>query len=274
MLSGKRPRRERERVPEPVEGLRRVLAEEVVRRVAVVADGHGVMARLQPPVVLLVHHVAVGARGRIVRQVRAASGVDEGIEPKADEQPKHDVAATSERFNATLHSIPSPPPDRPDPAARRHASGATLLPKGGPEPVISFPGDRTRDDERHTRRHVGRAARAAVRVVVEGAARPIPLELRVSRRRPHRLLARDEPRPARRGRGARAAHAAQLPQVRAARSGAAGFGVELARARAAPRAADAAARLDVLAVRRAALRDRARRDVRRATPSSGAWTTA
>ena len=65
--------------------------------------------------------------------------------------------------------------------------------------VISFPGETTpADDERHTRRHVGRAARAALRVVVEGAARPIPLELRVSRRRPHRLLARNEPRPARR----------------------------------------------------------------------------
>src|SRR5262249_44610734 len=58
-----------ERMAEGVRSLRRVLAEEVRGRVAVVAGGDGVVRRLQPAVVLLVHYVAVGARRGVVHQV-------------------------------------------------------------------------------------------------------------------------------------------------------------------------------------------------------------
>jgi hypothetical protein len=78
-------RGEVERMPEAVRGIRRVLAEEIRWRVAVVAGGYGAVRRLQPAVLLLVHNVAVGARRVIVHQVRRAFGVNERV----DAQPDH-----------------------------------------------------------------------------------------------------------------------------------------------------------------------------------------
>src|SRR5579871_1424864 len=54
------------RMPEAVVGLHGILADQVVRGVAIVASGRGAMARLHPGVVLGLHHVAVGAGRRIV----------------------------------------------------------------------------------------------------------------------------------------------------------------------------------------------------------------
>src|SRR4029077_9101069 len=69
-----------EGMPESVVGLDGVLAENVVRSVAVVAGRGRVMARLQPGIVLRLHHVAVGAGGRVVGEVGVSLGVAEGEE--------------------------------------------------------------------------------------------------------------------------------------------------------------------------------------------------
>src|SRR5262245_40784160 len=53
-------------VPEPVLGLGIVFVREVVRRVAVVADGDGMVAGLLPAVVVVAHDVAVDARPGVV----------------------------------------------------------------------------------------------------------------------------------------------------------------------------------------------------------------
>lgn len=72
-----------ERMPEAVRSLRRVFIEEICRRMAIVASRHRSVRRLEPAVVLLGHDVAVGARGRIVGQVRRAFGVYEGVDAQA-----------------------------------------------------------------------------------------------------------------------------------------------------------------------------------------------
>src|SRR5439155_12991426 len=99
----------------------------------------------------------------------------------------------------------------------------------------------------------------AVRKVLERTAGPLPFALCVSwpvpsRRGPLERAAAACGRPTRR-RAPRAASAAQFPQVRVRRVGNR-LRVALARTCAASRPADAAARLDVLAVCRAPFRDR------------------
>src|SRR5579862_3005484 len=64
--------REVERMPETVVGLHRICAEDVVGRVAIVTGGGGVVARFQPGIVLGTHHMAIGAGGGIVGEVRIA----------------------------------------------------------------------------------------------------------------------------------------------------------------------------------------------------------
>src|SRR5262245_10055591 len=71
-------------MPEAVRGLRRVLAEEIRGRVTVVAGGDGVVRRLQPAVVLLAHDMTVGARSRIVGQIRRSLRVNECIDAQPD----------------------------------------------------------------------------------------------------------------------------------------------------------------------------------------------
>ena len=66
--------REAPRVPIAVLHLRRVFADQVVRHVAIVADGDSMVAGVLPTVVLLAHEVAVYTRGRIVGEVRPAFG--------------------------------------------------------------------------------------------------------------------------------------------------------------------------------------------------------
>src|ERR1043166_2963057 len=84
---GKAAGGEVERVPEPVEGFRPVLAGEARRRVAVVARGDRAVAARDPAVVLLAHDVAVHARARVVGQVRGALGVDERVATDAEREP-------------------------------------------------------------------------------------------------------------------------------------------------------------------------------------------
>src|SRR3954470_9001403 len=116
---------------------------------------------------------------------------------------------------------------------------------------------------RDPRRDVAGAAGVPVRRLVARGAAALPLRLRVPRRERGDERADDEPHPARRRlRDARAAPAAELPQVRAAAGGTGRLALELARACEAPQPADAAARLELLAVRRAPLRHRAPRTLR------------
>jgi hypothetical protein len=78
------------RMPETVRGLCVIFPDEVVRRVAVVAGGDGVMARFLPAVILLVHHVAVGARARIVAQIRVPFSVNKRVRTDPRRQPDSD----------------------------------------------------------------------------------------------------------------------------------------------------------------------------------------
>ena len=57
--------REAFRVPKTVLGLGQILADQIVRRVAVVASREGMMARLLPTVVLISHDVTIDARRTI-----------------------------------------------------------------------------------------------------------------------------------------------------------------------------------------------------------------
>src|SRR5690606_7623597 len=77
--------RELQRVPEPVLRLVHVLVDDVVmRRVAVVAARDLAMAASAPGHVLLVHGVALGARGRVGAEVGGPVRVAEGEQPKAE----------------------------------------------------------------------------------------------------------------------------------------------------------------------------------------------
>src|SRR5450755_2452138 len=80
-----------EGMKEAVAGLDGILAREVVGRMTVVASGGGMMARLNPGVVLGTHGVAIGARRRVVQQVRVALGVDECISAKTEKSAGQDA---------------------------------------------------------------------------------------------------------------------------------------------------------------------------------------
>ena len=76
------------RMPEAVIGLRPVFAKEVVRRVAIVAGRHRTVTGLHPGIIIILHDVAVSARFRVVREIRPAAGVNEGIATDSCRQPK------------------------------------------------------------------------------------------------------------------------------------------------------------------------------------------
>src|SRR5262245_49429727 len=71
--------REALRVPESVLGLRNVLADEIVRQMAVDAFRVSVMTRMLPAVVLLAHDVAIDARFRVAAEIGAALTVPERV---------------------------------------------------------------------------------------------------------------------------------------------------------------------------------------------------
>ena len=123
------------------------------------------------------------------------------------------------------------PRRRSNPAATAPGPALASLPGRPLSRVISFPGETTpADDERDTRRHLDRAARAAVRVVVEGAARPVPLQLRVPRRAARIDYSLETSLAPARRRGELERHMLRNFRKYAQReSGAAGLGLELAR---------------------------------------------
>src|SRR5262245_41357748 len=71
--------REHERVAESIPRLDPVLGKDLMRGVTVVAHGDGTMAGLHPARELLLHHVTVLARLRIVREIRSAARVEERV---------------------------------------------------------------------------------------------------------------------------------------------------------------------------------------------------
>ena len=88
--SGKRPVVKANEWLNPLSALVAYLAKNPGRRVAVVARRHRAVARLEPTVELLLHHVAVGAGPGIVPQVRRALRVDEGVTPESHRRSKGD----------------------------------------------------------------------------------------------------------------------------------------------------------------------------------------
>lgn len=77
---------ESERVKKAIDRLRCVLIKKSRRRVAVIAYGHFPVTRFHPALVLISHHVTVGARCRVICQVRCASRVSKREQADADQQ--------------------------------------------------------------------------------------------------------------------------------------------------------------------------------------------
>ena len=75
-------------MPESVPGFGRVFPGKVVRSVAIVTGGDRLVARLQPPAVLLFHDVAVRTRERVVAHVRIPLAVPKRIHTDPNRQPE------------------------------------------------------------------------------------------------------------------------------------------------------------------------------------------
>lgn len=78
--------RKGQRMKESIVGLRHPFADRVVRKVTVVADRNVLMTRLLPRIEVVLHHVTVGARPRIVAQVAGSLAVPKGERPQTAEQ--------------------------------------------------------------------------------------------------------------------------------------------------------------------------------------------
>ena len=96
--------REIKGVPESVVRLHRILPDNVMGSVAIVAGRHRVMARFHPGVVLRLHYVAVRAGGGIIRQVGVSLGVEERVSTKAYRDSEDDSGNKTDGKRA-LHRI-------------------------------------------------------------------------------------------------------------------------------------------------------------------------
>ena len=107
--------REGVRMPETVIGLGPVLAEEIVRGVAIIASGDGTVAGLQPGVIVILHDMAVRACLRIVGEVGAAAGVDKGVPADPGREAEQDSERDGRGANAStrIHSVADKAPARP-----------------------------------------------------------------------------------------------------------------------------------------------------------------
>lgn len=88
------------RMPESMVDLGPILPHKVVWRMAVVAGGDRVVARLHPTIQMVLHDVAVRARVGIVRQVRPTARVDEGVAADTERQPQQDTQGDSGQSNS------------------------------------------------------------------------------------------------------------------------------------------------------------------------------
>src|SRR5687767_13573802 len=101
------------RMPESVARLGHVLADELRRRVAVVADGCVAMTRLQPAAVLLVHDVTVRAGRGIVCHVRIPFRVNKRVGSDTDGKSQRDAKDDSLSKVKSLHALLILSPEEP-----------------------------------------------------------------------------------------------------------------------------------------------------------------
>src|SRR5215813_5400350 len=94
-------------MPEPIRCLGCIFADEICRSVAAIARRDPAVRRLEPPVELLMHGVAVGAGRRIIDKVGPTLGIGESINTNAngntDNHPKQD-ALDHARFHLCFRS--------------------------------------------------------------------------------------------------------------------------------------------------------------------------
>jgi hypothetical protein len=75
--------RERDSMLEPIARFGEPLFGKIVGDMASITRGYGVVAGARPAVIDVVHNMTIDARSRVIREVRAASGVDERKDSKA-----------------------------------------------------------------------------------------------------------------------------------------------------------------------------------------------
>lgn len=80
-LIGIPARRKIKRMPKTIVGFCGIFSQDIMGRVAVVANGHRVMRGLNPTVIFFVHDMAIGAHLRFIAHVRNALGINEGVKP-------------------------------------------------------------------------------------------------------------------------------------------------------------------------------------------------
>jgi hypothetical protein len=73
------------RMPVTVFRFAEVFGDEAMRRVTVVAGGHGMMRRFEPAIVLIAHDVAVHAGLGIIREIRKTFRIMKRVRPEAGE---------------------------------------------------------------------------------------------------------------------------------------------------------------------------------------------
>lgn len=98
-LIGKITGRKRQTMKEPITGLAVVLVHgRVVRSVAVVAGSNGTMRRLQPGIVVPLHHVTIRTRRGVIGKIRSPFGIVKGVRAdpgrRTDETPERGAAKT------------------------------------------------------------------------------------------------------------------------------------------------------------------------------------
>ena len=88
-IVGKPSGGESKRVPKTVLRFGHVFADEVRRRMAIVAGCDRAMRGFQPTVVMILHDVAVCACGRIIGQIRRAFGINKRVADNANRDSQH-----------------------------------------------------------------------------------------------------------------------------------------------------------------------------------------
>lgn len=79
---------EGKRMPEAVIRFGHVLADEIMRRMTIVAGGDGAMARFDPSIEMILHDMVVRAGGGVVRQVGGSFGVNKREPSDAQRDPE------------------------------------------------------------------------------------------------------------------------------------------------------------------------------------------
>jgi len=78
--------REVKGMPEAVVGFHRILPENIVGSVAIVAGGRRAMAGFQPGIILGAHHMTIRAGSRVIGEIGITLGVNEGEAAEPDHQ--------------------------------------------------------------------------------------------------------------------------------------------------------------------------------------------